>query len=105
MIRDLRFHISDTRRFARSPLVILAAFAFSNALVFHAIAWLIGGTATGGKVVDGHFFLGRSGHFVEVPERLYSYSEIHGGTLPGTLAIGFCTMFLAVWLYQDKRGR
>jgi len=49
-----------------------------NFFAFVVITLIIGGAATWGYQKDGHFFVGKHGHYVQVSRGIYQFSEIHG---------------------------
>lgn len=52
-------------------------------------------TAWGGKVTEGHFFLGGKGRYQEVPEETYRLAQVHEWSTAAFLAIAM-GLFLLV---------
>jgi hypothetical protein len=48
---------------------------------FVAVASLLGGDATNGKIANGHFFLANHGKLTEVSEGVFRYSLWHARSL------------------------
>ncbi len=83
---------------------VLLAFAnYAIGFLYVSTIWL-GGTASHGKVVDGHYYLGNGGEYVEVGKQLYEFNlkyEIISG-----LALAAAIIFLLlIFLFLKVTGR
>jgi hypothetical protein len=67
--------------FSRRILWIVVALCCANFFAYFIVSFGIGGDALKGKVVDGHFYVGHQGKFVEVSEAAYTYARWHGISL------------------------
>ena len=92
------------RRWAGWVGGLLFAVAAVNFSAFFALSLAWGGDALNGKAVDGRFYLGNHGRYVEVTEGRWRFSRAH--------AISVCvTHPLAVFVggalltYSRRRGR
>jgi hypothetical protein len=65
-----------------------------NFLIAAVVSWCIGGTAYGGKVEGGRYFVGTKKKLTEVSPAVWTYSRIHNGSnlwvTPPLVFIGAC---------------
>src|SRR5262245_47828564 len=89
-----------TRRGERLLIPIFAV-AFGNFVAFWVIGLSLGGSAVGGKVEDGRYYLNLKGRFTEVSHAVYLYSSIHHRSWWVTHAAGFlaagCLLLTGDW--------
>ena len=77
-----------------SPLTrVLCAIAFVNFFSVIASVVLLGGSALGGAVEDGHYFVRHKGHRSEVSAAVWRYSLIHTLSLFITHPAAMIAMF------------
>lgn len=69
-------------------LSLIGAIGSLNVMVFVFGAMYLGGTATLGHIVDGHYFLGNHGKYTQVSRSVYYYSIWQARSLWLTLPPG-----------------
>ena len=76
-------------RLARAlPYLATAVFVIGVVNFFWFMAESLGpGDAFGGKIVDGHYFLGNKGTFTEVDQAAWQWSLVHGASMLVTHAV------------------
>jgi hypothetical protein len=75
-------------------LKIIVIVALLNFFSFIFVSIYLGGDALNGKESDGHFYLNSHGHYTEVSEKVFRYSEIHGYSMWATHSLAiFCGGF------------
>jgi hypothetical protein len=87
VVNEVAMRISLMSNFSRRFLLVLFALCCANVLAYFIVSFGIGGDALKGKVVDGHFYVGHQGKFVEVSEAAYTYARWHGISLFLTLPL------------------
>jgi hypothetical protein len=65
-------------------LKIILIVALLNFFSFIFISLYLGGDALNGKEEQEHFYLNSHGHYTEVSEKVFQYSEIHGYSMWAT---------------------
>jgi hypothetical protein len=68
-------------------VALLAYIAILNGLLYLVIGLLMGGFATFGKVIEGHYFLGHKGVYTEVNVLVFHYSRLHEISILGLFLI------------------
>jgi hypothetical protein len=77
--------------------------AILNFLSFFVIAVYLGGDASNGRVVNGHYFLGSHGHYTEVTATVFHYSEVHSSTVLWSALLYFVGVGWSAHLDTIKR--
>jgi hypothetical protein len=87
-------------------LWVILALCCANLLAYFIVSLEIGGDALKGKVVEGHYYLGHQGKFVEVSEAVYTYLRWHGYSLFITLPlVGLIGYRLKMAKKEDDLGK
>ena len=77
--------------------------AILNFVAFVLASLYLGGDASNGKVIDGHFFLGSHGHYTEVNAAIFRYSELHASTVLWALLLVFISYGWSIHVDALKR--
>jgi hypothetical protein len=87
VVNEVAMRISLMSNFSRRFLWVLFGLCCANVLAYFIVSFGIGGDALKGEVIDGHFYVGHQGTFVEVSEAAYTYARWHGISLFLTLPL------------------
>jgi hypothetical protein len=76
-------------------LETLYAAVFLNLCAFLIVAVCLRGDAAGGKIENGHYYLGDHGKYSEVSQHVFEYSRLHGRITGYSFAAAFVLGLLA----------
>jgi hypothetical protein len=76
--------------------------ALANFFVFVVIALCIGGSAIGGKIENGKYYVFSHGRYTEVSPATFEYSQIHTYSVFATVPLA---IFISVKHYLAERSK